>query len=247
MNIAALLTAKGSSTLTSKNLMRVGDRPLVWYPAAAASRSTLISSFWTSSDSHEILGIGRELGFEPILRPAELARAESRHVDAILHALDFMAEKQCYPDILVVLLGNNVTTKTEWIDEGINMILEDKTISAAVPVINDQDHHPYRAKQVDNKGFLEPFFDFTGKNISTNRQELVPCYFLCHNFWVLNISLSVRSAGGQKPWDFMGNRVRPIFTDGCFDVHDKEDIPRCERWLEENRNSLTFETEYKVR
>lgn len=39
-----------------------------------------------------------------------------------------------------------VTVKSEWIEKGIKQIIEDETISSVVPVYQEQDHHPYRAK-----------------------------------------------------------------------------------------------------
>lgn len=235
MKITALLTAKGKSTLTNKNILPVKGKPLSYYPAAAARRSSSITAFYASSDSDTILDMAHGLGYRRIRRPDELAQPESKHVDAILHALRVMEETDGYrPDILVVLLGNNVTTKTEWIDEGIRHLLNDSTLSAAVPVHNDQDHHPFRAKRIDSEGLLDTFFDFRGKKISTNRQELEPCYYLCHNFWILNVVRSIFAEGGQPPWSFMGSRVKPIFVDECFDVHDENDIMLCEKWMERN-------------
>jgi len=42
--------------------------------------------------------------------------------------------------------------ESEWIEEGIQRILDDNTISAVVPVYQEQDHHPYRAKRVNEDG-----------------------------------------------------------------------------------------------
>jgi CMP-N,N'-diacetyllegionaminic acid synthase len=236
MNIAALLTAKGKSTFQNKNIFLIKNNPVLYYPATAALRSKYIEEFYVSSDSEIILQIAHDFGYKKILRPAELAQPDSRHIDAITHALDWMRERDNFePDILVVLLGNNVTTKTEWIDEGIVYILKDKSISSVVPVLNDQDYHPFRAKTLNTDGFLDTFFDFTGKQISTNRQELPPCFYLCHNFWILNVKESVYKEGGQQPWVFMGNKIKPIIVDECFDVHDEDDISRCEKWLERNQ------------
>jgi hypothetical protein len=95
------------------------------------------------------------------------------------------------------------------------------------------DYHPYRAKRTDAEGFLEPWFDFAGKDVSTNRQDLKPNYFLCHNFWVLNTRRSL-TAGGQPPWTFMGNRIKPYVVKDTLDVHDRGDIELSERWLKEH-------------
>lgn len=235
MQVAALLTGKGKSTLADKNILPIKGRPLVYYPAKAARDSKLIQRYYTSSDSEDILQIAYDLGYEKIRRPDELCLAESKHVDAITHAVDVMRKTDGYkPDILIVLLANNVTVKTEWIDQGIQYILDDNRISAVVPVYGEQDHHPYRAKRMNADGFLEPFVDLGGRKISTNRQELEKCYFLCHNFWVLNMKRSLYAEDGQPPWDFMGNRIKPVFIEHCFDVHEENDLYLCERWLEKN-------------
>ena len=115
------------------------------------------------------------------------------------------------------------------------MILSDKKISSVCPAERDQDHHPFRAKTIDEKGCLKPFFDFENKNVSTNRQDLSPCYFQCHNFWTLNIKESIeKENNGQPPWKFLGSNIRIIETHGCFDVHDKDDVIKTEKWLLEN-------------
>ena len=188
MNIIALITGRGNNTLKDKNILSVLGNPLMHYPCIAAKNSKFINKFYASSDDGKILACAEKVGFKPIRRPPELALPTSQHVDAIRHAVKFMREKDGVdPDILVVLLANSATVKTEWIDESIKIILDDRTVSAVCPVEHDQDHHPFRAKTMDENGFLQPFFDFGGKNISTNRQDLSPCYFLCHNFWTLNV------------------------------------------------------------
>lgn len=234
MNIVALVTGRGNNTLKDKNVLNVLGRPLMYYPCAAAKRSSLISDFYVSSDDEKILACGESLGFKRIERPVELATPTSQHVDAIRHALGRMRDAGCVPDILVVLLANNATVKTEWIDASIRKILNDETVSSVCPVEQDQDHHPFRAKTVDEDGNLRTFFDF-GSRVSTNRQDLPPCYFLCHNFWTLNVRRSVDSEEeGQPPWNFLGNKIRPIVVSGCFDVHSEDDIARTENWIRSN-------------
>ena len=77
---------------------------------------------------------------------------------------------------------SNITIKTEWIEKSIAMMQEDMSISAVVPVYEDNDHHPLRAKTADGNGRLQMYEKgITGK-ISTNRQDLPTCYFLSHNF-----------------------------------------------------------------
>lgn len=221
--------------MADKNILPVHGRPLLYYPAMAAKHASNIDNYYVSSDCIKILSAASSLGYKQILRPAELATPDAKHIDVIKHALEQLITEQIEPDILVVLMANSGTVKTAWIEEAINAIKKDPTISAAVPVFNDQDHHPYRAKKLDDSGLLQPFFNFDSMEVSTNRQELEPCFFLCHNFWVMNLKMSYYAPGGQKPWTFMGDKVMPIFVDESFDVHTLDDLSRTEKWLTENQ------------
>lgn len=175
MKIAALLTGRGNNTLKDKNVLPVLGKPLLYYPAMAAKTCNLITDFYVSSDDEKILKAASDCGYKKIVRPVELAAPTSQHVDAIRHALGVMKQDGVEPDILVVLLANSGIVKTEWIEESITQLLKDEALSASVPVLLEMDNHPYRSKRLREDGCLDTWFDFRGKNISTNRQDL-PMY-----------------------------------------------------------------------
>lgn len=234
MRIAALLTGRGNNTLKDKNILPVLGHPLLYYPAMAAKRCNLITDFYVSSDDEKILNAAANCGYKKIVRPQELALPTAQHVDAIIHALSVMEAENVKPDILVVLLANSGIVKTEWIEESIKNLLDNPSLSASVPVIEEMDNHPFRAKRLREDGCLDTWFDFSGKNISTNRQDLPKNYVLCHNFWTLNLKNSIFSQNeGQQPWSFMGANIKPIVVKESFDVHDEEDLKRTERWIKE--------------
>ena len=232
MKIAALLTGRGNNTLKDKNVLPVLGKPLLYYPAMAARSCELITDFYVSSDDEKILNAAAECGYKKILRPAELALPTAQHVDAIVHALKLMKEDGVEPDILVVLLANSGIVKKEWIQESIDNLISNPELSASVPVLLEQDHHPYRCKCLREDGCLGTWFDFKGRDISTNRQDLPMNFVLCHNFWTLNLKNSLYSdVAGQQPWTFMGNNIKPIVVKESFDVHDEEDLKRTEKWI----------------
>ena len=232
MKIAALLTGRGNNTLKDKNVLPVLGKPLLYYAAMAAKTCYLITDFYVSSDDEKILKAASDCGYKKIVRPVELAAPTSQHVDAIRHALGVMKQDGVEPDILVVLLANSGIVKTEWIEESITQLLKDEALSASVPVLLEMDNHPYRSKRLREDGCLDTWFDFRGKNISTNRQDLPMNFVLCHNFWTLNLKNSLYSSTeGQQPWTFMGSNIKPIVVEESFDVHDEDDIRRTEKWL----------------
>lgn len=232
LNVAALLTGRGNNTLKDKNILPILGKPLLYYPAMAAKSCKLISHFYVSSDDDKILQAAAACGYRKIRRPSELALPTAQHIDAIKHALGVMRQDGVEPDILVVLLANSGILKTEWIEESIRNLLNDNALSASVPVLEEMDHHPFRSKCLRPDGCLGTWFDFKGRNVSTNRQDLPPNYVLCHNFWTLNLKNSLFSQDeGQQPWAFMGNNIKPIVVEESFDVHDEDDLKKTERWI----------------
>ncbi|RGT30857.1 CMP-N-acetylneuraminic acid synthetase [Bacteroides stercoris] len=232
MKVVALLTGRGNNTLKDKNILPVLGKPLLYYPAMAAKMCTKITDFYVSSDDDKILTIAAECGYKKIVRPKDLASPTAQHIDAIIHALETMKADGIEPDILVVLLANSGIIKKEWIEESINNLLNNPNLSASCPVLLEMDNHPYRSKCLRDDGCLGTWFNFKGKKISTNRQDLPANYVLCHNFWTLNLKNSLYSAEeGQQPWTFMGNNIKPIVVKESFDVHDEDDIKRTEKWL----------------
>lgn len=236
MKVYGLLTGRGNNTLKDKNVLELLGKPVLYYPANATQKCACINELFCSSDDEKILSEAEKLGFNPIMRPAELATPTSQHVDCIMHALKVMSEREeGMPDILVVTLANNVTIKSEWIEQSVAMMKNDMTISAVVPVYEDNDHHPLRAKTVDGNGRLQMYEKgITGK-ISTNRQDLPTCYFLSHNFWTLNVKKLLESQGeGQQPWGFMGDNIAYIEIDESIDIHKEVDLLIAKAWIEEN-------------
>lgn len=231
MKIAALLTGKKNSSLKNKNTMIINGKPVCFYPAFEATKSKLIDSFFVSSDSNKILDICYKLGYTKIKRPKKLSTANAKHIDVILHALKIMKINKCMPDILLVLLANSPTIKTSWIDSCLKKIINNSLVTSVVPVIKNNDHHPFRSKKLLNN-YLVPFYN--NKNISSNRQDLPSCYFLGHNFWVLRTREVIKDHG-YGPWGFMGKKVSPFIVDEIVDIHSPEDLYSCKQWLKKNK------------
>ena len=125
------------------------------------------------------------------------------------------------PEDYIILLANAPIIKSNWIKKCLNIILKNKKISAIIPVIENNDHHPLRAKKISNgyiKGYLK-----TKSKMSSNRQDLEKNYFLCHNFWITRTN-SIYKNAGFYPWKFMGKRVKPFIIKHSIDIHNYEDV-----------------------
>lgn len=234
MKICCLLTGRGNNTLKNKNILDILGHPVLYYGANACVKSKEFDAFFCSSDDDNILISAEKLGFKRIKRPLELGAPTSQHIDCIMHALKVMKEKYNYvPDILCVLLANNVTVTSQMVIDCINKMKENITkYSAVVPVYCDNDHHPLRCKKIDEKGNL---ISYTGVDVSTtNRQDLPKCYFLSHNFWILNTKTLLAGEKGDGPWTFLGPNVCPYIIDESIDIHDELDLMKAKYWIMDN-------------
>ncbi len=220
--IVALLTGRGGSKLRDKNILKINGIPCMQYPCKEAKKVKIIEDFYVSSDDKSILNLGARLGFKKIVRPKKLSQSNTLHLSVLKHSIKILREKyNLNPDILVVLLANAPIIKSTWIKKCIEILLKNKNINAVVPVTQNNDHHPLRAKKIE-KGFLKEFITSKSK-VSSNRQDLEKNYFLCHNFWVIKTDTILKN-NGYSPWAFMGKNVRPFIINKSIDIHTYEDI-----------------------
>ena len=233
MKICCLMTGRGNNTLKDKNVLDVLGHPVLYYGGNAAVKSGVFDHLYCSSDDAKILNAAAELGFKKIVRPLELAAPTAQHVDAIYHALSEMEKEGYVPDILCVLLANNVTVTSPMIKDCVR-IMEDsyETVSAVCPVYVDNDHHPFRCKRIVD-GKLASFVA-TDRPLSTNRQDLPECVFLAHNIWVLNVNKFKNKEFGDGPWTFLGQNVIPYKIDESIDIHDELDLLKAGYWVKKN-------------
>lgn len=113
------------------------------------------------------------------------------------------------------------------------MMANDMSVTSVIPVYQDNDHHPLRAKKIDSNGMVQMFENVNGP-VSTNRQDLEPCYFVSHNIWVLNTKYVLSGKRGQAPWSFMGDKILPYIIDESLDIHQKVDLTVAKEWIEKN-------------
>ncbi|WP_347303769.1 hypothetical protein V5740_03875 [Croceibacterium sp. TMG7-5b_MA50] len=227
--VAALIIGRGGSSLKNKNILPVHGIPLLQWTAAAARRSKYVTRFYTSSDDDAILETAAVAGYTPIRRPPELASATAQSTDAVLHALDFM-EAEAPVDIVIVQHANVGTISEEIIDDCIEMLIADPSLTAVVPSHEQSEYHPMRAKGVDADGIMRPFVPLDG-TVSANRQDLPVAYFFDHSIWAIRAA-TARDPNGQPPWPCMGQRIKPYVTEGCLDVHSMEDLATTEAWID---------------
>lgn len=133
MEILGIIPARGGSkSIPMKNLTLVAGKPLLFYTAAAARKSILLTRTIISTDYEEIADAAKNLGIEvPFLRPAEYAQDDTPALAVIRHALAYFEKEEKYiPDIVVYLQPTSPLRRAEHIDGTIQVLMESSADSA---------------------------------------------------------------------------------------------------------------------
>lgn len=172
-----LVTARGGSKgLPGKNLRFVAGKPLIAWTLEAARKAIALDRTIVSTDDAEIAETARRWGGEaPFVRPAELARDDSPHVDVVLHALAWLDEHQDYrPDYVVLLQPTSPLRTADDIDAAV-ALARSNNADAVVSVCQTHDH-PYLVRRIAEDGTLKEFLPCPLSY--ARRQDLPPAYAL---------------------------------------------------------------------
>lgn len=236
--ICALLIGRGGSIgLPKKNIMPIMKRPLMAYPLLAAKNSKFVNEIYVSSDSDEILDVGKAHGSKIIKRPHKLATSEATVESVFSHGYDFI-KKDIKKDIefLVILMCNAVSVLPDTIDEGVKVLRNNKDFDSAVTVSGYNMFSPIRARKLSQDGSLEPFVPFKNFNfkVDSNRQKQDTVYFHDCGVSVVRPKCIENIADGLLPQKWMGKKIYPLKQEGVLDIDIEQEIPLAEFWLKKN-------------
>lgn len=173
--VLALITARGGSKgIPRKNIVPLAGKPLIAWTIEAARKSPSVDRVVVSTDDPGIAEIARQCGAEtPFLRPAELARDDSSHIDTVIHGVRWLGEQQGYtPDYVLLLQPTSPLRTSDDIDAAVALAIA-KRADAVVSVCLSP-AHPYLMRRVEADGKLREYEPRPSGYL--RRQVLPPVY-----------------------------------------------------------------------
>lgn len=173
--IIALIPARaGSKGIIGKNIRKILGKPLIEFTVQAAKTSKYIDEVYISSDSEEILKLGRSLDCRVLKRPDVFADDKASAIDVVKHFIEILNRfNSLYLDELIVYLQPTSPLRTALhIDQAIELMLS-RHSSALVSVV-ELEKSPYKSFKIDGNGKLLSLFD--EKLSNARRQDLPVCY-----------------------------------------------------------------------
>lgn len=202
--ILGVITARGGSKgVPGKNIKLLCGKPLIQYTIdCAAEVSFLFHRILVSTDDHDIADVARKCGADvPFIRPHHLALDATPTLPVILHAVEFVEQRDSAAiDWVMILQPTSPLRQAKDIAACVELADEDDC-DTVVSVFNANSHHPLKMKQFDERGFLKSYL--TDLPEPTRRQELQPTVYQ-RNGAIYLVRKSVLQSGS-----LYGSRVKP--------------------------------------
>jgi CMP-N-acetylneuraminic acid synthetase len=184
MKIVALIPARGGSKgIVDKNLQTIEGRSLIQICIETASKVTLISEIYVSSDSEKILSIGRKLGARLVKRPEKVSNDLARAEDVVHHFLENFTDAGRQELIIVYLQPTSPFTSPYSIEACITKYLKNVKPVVSVKQVNE---HPDKMFTINHLGNLSSYSD--NPQPTKNRQDLQQLFLPSGGVYVFSVA-----------------------------------------------------------
>lgn len=189
--IIAIIPARGGSKrLPRKNVLPLGDSPLIVHTINAAKKSGIFDTILVSSDDEEIISIAKEHhALAPFKRPESISNDTASSVDVIKHALNFYKAKGENFTHFMLLQPTSPLRTSNSIKDSLNLLREKD--AKAIISVTECDHPPEWSNKIDESLSLENFLsdDIKGKR----SQDIPASYRLNGAIYLLEVDTFIKS------------------------------------------------------
>ena len=212
LKVLGLIPARaGSKSILNKNLVNLGEKPLISWTISAAVASKL-DRVVVSTNDRQIAEVSQEYGAEvPFERPANLSEDSSLSIDVVLHALDVLEHEF---DAVMLLQPTSPFRTSEDINLALDLFSDFSSVISVVPV---DGNHPARMKFIQDGFLIDPPFSEEVENMP--RQKLTPMFIRNGAIYLTRVSvLKTRSFKGSRCRALVMSKEKSLNIDTNFDL-----------------------------
>ena len=176
----------GSKGLRFKNILKIKNKELIYYPIKAALKSKYVDYVLFSSDSIKFINIAKKYKANcPFVRPKNISTDASTSYQVIKHGIEFLEKKENKTfDYVVCLEPTSPLTTSRDVDESIKQIVKTKSQSLLGVMKSDKFSIPYHFVMKKNKKIL-PFV--SNKSFKKRRQLIKDTFILDGSLYIAKI------------------------------------------------------------
>jgi N-acylneuraminate cytidylyltransferase len=215
--IAIIPARGGSKRLPGKNVMMLGNLPLIAHSILYAKKHSFVDAVFVSTDDEVIKRIALEFGAEVIDRPSGISGDLEPTVSALKHVLQNISTEV---ENVVLLQPTNPLRPENLLNEAFEIFIKDKHESLFTVTRNYQ-----KFGKIINRQFV-PFNYEPGQR----SQDLEPLFFENGLLYISKRELILNDT-------IISPNAFPLIVDHPFaeiDIDTKEDFDYAEYWLKKN-------------
>ena len=209
MNLVLIPARGGSKSLHKKNIVKLGDYPLIYYTINAAIKTKLIDRIIVSTDDEETKKICCSFGVEvPFVRPKEISGDNTGDFEVVDHMLQWLGKNEgSVPDNIIYLRPDFPFRKVKILEKAINTYMNDKKADGLRSVQKSKEI-PYKTWLVENN-YLKNIVDYEEIKDSHNAaRQLFP-----QTYWPIGYVEIYDSQIVLKNQTLKGRRMIPFIVE----------------------------------
>tara|TARA_Y100000590_G_C15677174_1_gene998495 strand:- start:832 stop:1560 length:729 start_codon:yes stop_codon:yes gene_type:complete len=216
--VLCIIPARGGSKgIKLKNLSKLNNKPLLYYPITAAKKSKVCDKIFVSTDSKKIANAALKYGADvPFLRKKKYSKSFTTTEQTLKHAL--ISYEKHYKkkfDICVFLTCTNFFRRVSWITYAVNNLKKNKSLESSFVVSKLYRHFWHQIKNSKPTKIAKWMNKYTSRQIAPKlyREET-------------GLACATRAELWRKG-KRIGKKVKFIVADHAFtgfDINNKDDL-----------------------
>jgi len=210
--IAIILARGGSKGIKNKNLVKIKNKPLIFWTIKDCLKSKKIKSIWVSSDSEKILNYSAKCGSNVIKRPKKYALDRSSSEASLHHAIKYLDSKNINFSDVVFLQATSPLRDKKDIDNSCNLYVS-KNYDSLFSAVKINDHFIWKK----NRQKLLANYNFKKRP----RRQIIENKFLENgSFYIFNKKkfLKFKNRLFGKIGVYLMSKMNSFQIDNCEDI-----------------------------
>ena len=211
----------GSKGLPQKNILKLGDKPLIAHSIELAKEINEIENIYVSTDSEKIARIAKNYGAKIIKRPDNLASDESPEWLSWIHAVEYVYQNYGRFDKFISLPATSPLRNSYDVKKCLNALTEN--IDMVLTMTNARRNPWFNMVLKDDSGMINTI---NRKSGITRRQDAPKVYDLCTIAYVTRPDFILKADGlwGGKTIGVEIPEYRSIDIDTQYDFELAEHL-----------------------
>lgn len=221
MSFLGIIPARaGSKSIKNKNIIKLKNKPLIYYTIKAAKKSILNDNFVVSTDDPKIIKICKTLKVKYFFkRPKKFSTDKTTAIELISYLIKDLEIKNFDFKNIVYLQPTSPFRDYKIIDKAIKIYQKNSQLDSLISVCEVDSFHPARMKFMTKKNILLDNI-YTEKKEGQNKQDLKKMYIRNGAIYIFKKdNLKKKTIKGNKSYGFVMSKKNSINIDSIDDLN----------------------------